>query len=396
MTNTQTHPQVHPQAAPPPPPPPAPAPAERPRPRPRPQVGAAPLAGAVAGAVSGAVSNATGAVRNVTGTATTTASNATGAVGNAVSQAAGAVPGVGAVPGAVGSAVGSAVADTSKAVTTLGSQAPLAVKDNLVTDMAKSAVTSPGDIVGFSGLARYGASTVWRAIGNAVKGTIDSGKEIVKEVQSGEPVIDIIDERVEAVRNAAWNALGLKDHTDDLLQGSTRNSSYRDLRAAGDRLLERSCDESSQPRNEHPAFVAILQELAPDEARILRFLALAGPQPAIDVRTKTPFGVGSERLAGGINMIADMAGCTYPDRNQQYLANLNRLGMVRFSEEQVEDPRRYSLIEAQPIAAEAMAKAKKAVTVYRSIYLSLFGKQFCEVCFTMDGYDAGGWIRDVR
>jgi hypothetical protein len=345
MTHTQT---------------PPPSADDRPRPRPRPHVGGTPLTGTVTNVVAGVVGNATGLV-----------SGATSAVTGAVST-------VGAVPGAVG--------DVGKDL----------VKDNLVSDMARSTVSSPTEIVGFSGLARYGASTLWRAIGNAVKGTIDGGKGIVKEVQSGEPIIDIVDERVEAVRNAAWHALGLRDNADELLQDPPRHSSYRELRVAGDRLLERSCDASAQPRNEHPAFVAILQELAPDEARILRFLALAGPQPAIDVRTKTPFGVGSERLAGGINMIADMAGCTYPDRNQQYLANLNRLGMVRFSEEQVEDPRRYSLIEAQPVTAAAMAKAKKAVTVYRSIYLSLFGKQFCEVCFTMDGYDAGGWIRDVR
>ena len=37
-----------------------------------------------------------------------------------------------------------------------------------------------------------------------------------------------------------------------------------------------------------------------------------------------------------------------------------------------------------------VAQAKGAATVYRSIYLSLFGKQFCDVCFTLDGYDAGG------
>jgi hypothetical protein len=363
----------------------APPPTDRPRPRPRPTVSTA--TGALSNA-TGALSGATGALSNATGalsTATGALSAAGGVLSNArdgVTNAAGTVThAASAVPGAVGDAV----ADAGKGL----------VKENLVADMARS-VHSPGDVVGFSGLARYGASTLWKALGNAVRGTIDSGREIVKEVQAGEPIIEIVDERVEAVRNAAWSALGIKDHTDELLQGSQRHSSYRDLRAAGDRLLERSCDPQSQPRDEHPAFVAILQELAPDEARILRFLALAGPQPAIDVRTKTPFGVGSERLAGGINMIADMAGCTYPDRNQQYLANLNRLGMVRFSEEQVEDPRRYSLIEAQPVTAAAMAKAKKAVTVYRSIYLSLFGKQFCEVCFTMDGYDAGGWIRDVR
>lgn len=272
---------------------------------------------------------------------------------------------------------------------------PAANGDGRLADIAK---LNPG-VVGFGGLAKIGSALAWKAVGWATKGSVESTRQLLREVSSGEPIVDIVDSRVEAVRGAAWRALGLGD-SEKVRETTERNgnvrSSYRDLRTQGDRLLEMSTDPLSQPKNEHPAFARILEELAPDEARILRFMALAGPQPALDVRSKTPFNVGSERLAGGINLIAQMAGCTYPERNQQYLANLNRLGMVRFSEEQVEDPRRYSFIEAQPVVSDAMAKAKKARTVYRSIYLSLFGHQFCDVCFTMDGYDAGGWIRDVR
>jgi len=273
------------------------------------------------------------------------------------------------------------------------------------TALAKRATSTPvprvssGDAAGFAGLARFGASSVLRVLGWAAKGTVDSGRGLVKEVQAGEAILDIVDHRVEAARAAAQRALGIGEAREesDLTELSGRQTSYRNLRAAGDHLLRMSLNAENQPRDEHPAFARILEELAPDEARILRFMALSGPQPAIDVRTKTAFMVGSERIAGGINLIADMAGCTYPDRNQQYLANLNRLGMIRFSEEQVEDPRRYSFLEAQPVTMEAIAKTKKARTVYRSIYLSLFGRQFCEVCFTLDdGYDAGGWIRDVR
>ncbi|MGI8677105.1 MAG: Abi-alpha family protein [Jatrophihabitans sp.] len=268
----------------------------------------------------------------------------------------------------------------------------------LASRMVTSNVTTT-NLVGFRGLARLGAATALRAVTWMTKGSVDSATGLVREIGSGAPIIDIVDHRVEAARTAAWRALGLtggaesQNATDRIL---SKTAGYGDLRKQGDALLARSTDPLSQPANEHPAFSRILGELAPDEARILRFMALAGPQPAIDVRTKTPFGVGSERLAGGINLIADMAGCAYPERNQQYLANLNRLGMVRFSEEQVDDPRRYSFIEAQPVASDAMAKAKKAVTIYRSIYLSLFGHQFCEVCFSLEGYDAGGWIRDIR
>lgn len=258
------------------------------------------------------------------------------------------------------------------------------------------------------GVAKVAGGALWRAITSITKGSVDAASEIAREVQAGEPVSEIIDHQVAQARSAAVHALGLDSATTPSVprldaprrDGPRRDgkaaSSGTDLRSHGNAMLKSSWKAANQPVDEHPSFAQILNALTPDEARILRFLAVAGPQPAIDVRTKTPFGVGSERLAGGINMIADMAGCTAPDHDQHYLANLNRLGLVRFSQEPVEDFRRYSFVEAQPKAQEAMAKVKKAKTIYRSIYLSLFGIQFCEVCFDLEGYDAGGWVQDDR
>ncbi len=270
------------------------------------------------------------------------------------------------------------------------------------------------------GVARVAGTAVWRAVNAVTRRSVGAAAEIVRDVQSGEPVSDIIDTQAEKVRSAAVHALGLDGGAQALLNGTpvpapiqrlgrsvagaaapTRNPATRgitraDLKTIGNGMLRTSAYAQNQPKDEHPAFSAMIASLTPDEARILRFLAVAGPQPSLDVRTKTPFGIGSERLAGGMNLIAEMAGCSYPDHDHEYLANLNRLGLVRFSQEPVADFRRYSLIEAQPKVSEAMEKAKKATTVYRSIYLSLFGQQFCETCFDLDGYDAGGWADDDR
>lgn len=258
----------------------------------------------------------------------------------------------------------------------------------------------PRSYTGMTGLVRFSATTTIRVAGWATRSSVTAATDVIRQVGSGEPITEIVDSQIEAVRSTVWRVLGLDRQPGQPASPPVRSrravASLDDLREQGDDLLRRLGDPHAQPRNEHPAFSRILRELVTDEARVLRFLALAGPQPAIDVRTKTPLGVGSELLTGGINLVADMAGCTYPDRNQQYLANLTRLGMIHFSEEQVEDPRRYSFIEAQPVAAQAMARAKKAVTVYRSIAITQFGQQFCEVCFTLDGYDAGGWLKDVR
>ena len=152
-----------------------------------------------------------------------------------------------------------------------------------------------------------------------------------------------------------------------------------------------SWNPANQPRDHHPAFLSILKELTPDEARILRFMMIAGPQPSIDWRTKTFLMRGSERLAAGVNWIGDYAGCTWPDRIQHYLANLNRLGLIRFSEEPVRDFRRYSLLDGHPRSVAVLRNHKRVISVYRSIYLSLLGQQFCEAVFEHDDYDAGGW-----
>lgn len=247
------------------------------------------------------------------------------------------------------------------------------------------------------GVVRVAGAVVWRVFTSVTKGSVDTVTELAREVQAGEPITHIVDHQVALVQSAVLHALGLEnDQSPPNRAGSKRIASEQDLRSVGNALLKGSWRAEGEQRAPHPSFALMLQSLTPDEARILRFLAVAGPQPAIDIRSKTPFGVGSERLAGGITLIAEMAGCTWPERDRHYLANLNRLGLVRFSEEPVTDRRRYAFVEAQPKATEPMERVKKAVTIYRSIYLSLFGQQFSEICFDLDGYDAGGWASDDR
>ena len=253
-------------------------------------------------------------------------------------------------------------------------------------------VPGASDVVG---VVKVATSVVWRTITSLTRGSVDAVTELAKEVQAGEPITQIVDHQVAMVQSTVLQVFGVENGQPNSWNGRRINSE-QDLRAVGNAILKGSWRADSEPRTEHPAFALMLQSLTPDEARILRFLAVAGEQPAIDIRTKTPFGIGSERLAGGVSLIAEMAGCTRPDRDQHYLANLNRLGLVRFSQEPVTDRRRYAFVEAQPKATEPMERVKKARTVYRSIYLSLFGQQFCETCFNLEGYDAGGWASSDR
>jgi hypothetical protein len=151
------------------------------------------------------------------------------------------------------------------------------------------------------------------------------------------------------------------------------------LRAQGAELLRRAADVSLDDAT-HPAYARILTELAPDEARILRLLALDGPQPSVDVRATNLIGVGTQLIAPGLNMIGAQAGVRHRDRVPSYLNNLHRLGLLWLSEEPLPDPLVYQVLEAQPDVLAAIKGTARAKTIRRSIHLTPFGGDFCAVC----------------
>jgi hypothetical protein len=241
---------------------------------------------------------------------------------------------------------------------------------------------------GLPGLIRVATTASFKAATWAVGSSVELGSQVVRRTLNGDTPAQILQDVSAELRTFAWRALGLKDDTDEqgvpdrLAAGATSD----DLRARGESLLRRSADVRVT-EEEHPAYARILSELTPDEARILRFLYLNGPQPAIDVRTNRPLGIGSELVAGGLNMIAEHAGCRHVERIHPYLTNLNRLGLVEFSKERVENPNRYQLVEAQPKVAEEVKRAGRVPRiVHRSIHLNEFGELFVVTCLPTNGF----------
>ena len=225
-----------------------------------------------------------------------------------------------------------------------------------------------GSLAGVPALARLAASAWWHAAERGAGITLDLGSRVMR------------------------TALGTSTYDSDRAVEGRAAPPQRDsepsrtaLRERGAQLLARSA-EVGQEEELHPAYARILDNLSPDEARILRLLATKGPQPAIDVRRGLP--LMSELVAPGLNMIGAEAGCRYPDRVAAYLDNLNRLGLIWFSRETLRDLNRYQVLEAQPEAGEAMGEAgRTARTVRRSIHLTPFGTDFCRVCLPLDQPD---------
>jgi hypothetical protein len=200
---------------------------------------------------------------------------------------------------------------------------------------------------------------------------------------------------VGAMRTYARRLLGVDEPVDEAAAAGTGepatdektkredDSSAAALRERGADLLRRSADVDLE-EDAHPAYARILSELAPDEGRILRMLAAEGPQPSVDVRTARPFNIGSQLVAPGLNMIGAEAGCRHVERVHAYLNNLYRLGLIWFSREPLGDPLRYQVLEAQPEVGAALREAGRGKTVRRTIHLTPFGHDFCDVCLPID------------
>lgn len=164
-----------------------------------------------------------------------------------------------------------------------------------------------------------------------------------------------------------------------VVDGQVVASRALSLRDRGNELLEKSRDVWGQ-NDRHPAFDRILDELAPDEARILVMLLRNGPQPSVDIRTGGPIGMMSSQLiAPGLNMVGARAGLRYIEQVPSYLNNLFRLGLIWFSREAVHDHLEYQVLEAQPDVLAAMHSVKFAKVVRRSVHLTPFGEEFCKL-----------------
>jgi hypothetical protein len=263
------------------------------------------------------------------------------------------------------------------------------------TDSEPESPANPGLAEILPGLARIGAVAWWRGTQWSVETTVRVGTRLVRFAASGQAPADLFRESgtdlrvwlrrfLDLVDESATAAAGGGPPSGAAAAGAGAENGSVSLRQRGAELLRRSADVGDE-EDRHPAYERILEEMAPDEARILRHMAREGPQAAVDVRTGGPIGmVNSQLIAPGLTMIGREAGCRRPERIHAYLNNLERLGMIWFSRESLPDQAAYQVVEAQPEVADAMREAGRGRTVRRSIHLTPFGEDFCKAALPLD------------
>jgi hypothetical protein len=241
-------------------------------------------------------------------------------------------------------------------------------------------------------LARLAAGMSWRATKWGMIASARTGMRF--GLAAADPVLtaEVVAQLGYELREYARDLLGITELdervrelmpvAEDAGAGNGKVPEAVGLRIKG-ALLLRAAAEVDHEEQAHPAYARILTELAPDEGRVLRLLAREGPQPAVDVRSTGLIG-SSEHVAEELNMVGAQAGCQYRDRMPAHLNNLERLGLIFFSDDPLDDAVAYQVLEAQPEVMEAIKEATRAKTIQRSIRLTPFGRDFCMTCLPLD------------
>jgi hypothetical protein len=239
-----------------------------------------------------------------------------------------------------------------------------------------------------TGVARVAVTAASEVAAWSFDTALGVGATVVRGSVAGAPPREVLAAAEAEVRDAVRRALRLPATPEP-----PDPAALPTLREQGAALLRLSASTEGEHEDTHPAFARMLSDLTPDEARILRFLHLDGPQPSIDIRTGRPRGLGAERIMSGLNLIGEHAGLRFPNRVQQYLPNLRRLGLIEFVKVPVGNPNRYQLLEAQSPVREVLKRSGFGTKVhYRSIALTEFGADFVQTCLPVvvqDGQVSG-------
>ena len=251
-----------------------------------------------------------------------------------------------------------------------------------------------------SGIARIAAGAWLRGaswgLGTTLKATRRLGEAAVSGESAAQLIDEIREESIESLRRVLGvverepRAAPITDAFNSIVPDrrpapDPDRDTAESLRDRGTALLERAAEVDRGGTAIHPGFERIIDQLAPDEARILKLISNGGPQPIVYIHRAAPMGLGAREVARRLSLIGREAGCLRPELLPAYIDNLVRLGLIAIRRDPVADEQAYEVVEAQPEVVEALRSISGTVfrgqISRRSVHLSDFGRTFCQVCF---------------
>lgn len=138
----------------------------------------------------------------------------------------------------------------------------------------------------------------------------------------------------------------------------------------------------------HPGFVEIINQLSPDEAKILRYFSAHQAIPTVSLRAENEKHEGVD-VFKNFTDIGEKCGCEERYALNKYFDNLIRLGLVGSAESMssLTDKTRYEPLKTHPVMEHYKKGVENRPTPYNKaeftesyLYLSDYGKAFCGVC----------------
>ena len=171
------------------------------------------------------------------------------------------------------------------------------------------------------------------------------------------------------------------------LQAISYSMDNEEIRNMYANLLASSMTEKVK-KDVHPAFVEIIKQLSPDEARILKYLSAQNmPQPMIALLLEKVGERGwTEVIKHFTILYRTVPNLEYSDYNKVsiLLDNLSRQNLIVIHETNfISNPNRYDELENDSIIQHYMKQPvpnHKWKTIKMYYELTAFGKSFCSVC----------------
>lgn len=236
------------------------------------------------------------------------------------------------------------------------------------------------------GLLRLGTGAYLRTAMWGVGTYVAAVRRVGNAIRTGEAPSELLDALRDETLDGLRRVLGVADLEDSVGRvvptGSRREASAAPtdadvLRTRASELLRRSADVRDVV-DVHPAFIAIVNELAPDETRILRLLVTEGSQAVLDFHLIELSG--EIEKVGRVSFVGTASGLAHPEEIGTYLDNLERLGLVRIARTTVDDENIYEVLAAQPEAEVVKRHGLAGLQVRpgrRSLELTDLGNAFC-------------------
>ena len=154
-------------------------------------------------------------------------------------------------------------------------------------------------------------------------------------------------------------------------------------------LLAAAMDKATA-HGAHPAFVEIIRQLTPDEAKLVGLFVHDIALPLLNVRWEyknpTAEKTGGKEVLVNFSRLGEMAQCEFPQLTPTYVDNLCRLGlaeipaMIHYTEKGVYDHLESALeVQQQKLQIEQNPELK-CVLEQKTLRVTELGKQFARIC----------------